>query len=98
LVDPSGIAPVQARELLAPHVRELAPGEHARLPADVTDQLLGCYGLTVLAAIPAASADEAVAAAERLGWPVALKTRDEVLRHRADLGGVRLELRTAAEV
>ncbi|MEE6286561.1 GNAT family N-acetyltransferase [Georgenia sp. MJ173] len=98
LVDPSGIAPARARELLAPYVRGLAAGEHTRLPAELTEQLLGCYGLSVLPAVPVADADEAVAAAEQLGWPVALKTRDEVLRHRADLGGVRLDLRTAAEV
>jgi acyl-CoA synthetase (NDP forming) len=33
-----------------------------------------------------------VAAAERLGYPVALKTTAPHLRHRADLGGVRLDL------
>ncbi|NUK45469.1 acetate--CoA ligase family protein, partial [Streptomyces lunaelactis] len=34
----------------------------------------------------------AVAAAARLGYPVALKTTAPHLRHRADLGGVRLDL------
>jgi len=38
------------------------------------------------------TADEAVAAADRLGWPVALKTTDPTLRHRLDLGGVRLDI------
>jgi acyl-CoA synthetase (NDP forming) len=33
-----------------------------------------------------------VEAADRLGWPVALKTMDEHLRHRLDLGGVRLAI------
>ena len=42
--------------------------------------------------VPVASAEEAVAAAEDLGWPVALKATAEHLRHRIDLGGVRLEL------
>ena len=43
-------------------------------------------------------ADEAVAAAERLGWPVALKTTVAALRHRADLGGVRLDVADEAEL
>ncbi len=40
--------------------------------------------------------DEAVEAAERLGWPVALKAADERWRNRLDVGAVRLELPDAA--
>jgi hypothetical protein len=36
--------------------------------------------------------EQAVAAAETLGWPVALKTTEPALRHRLDLGGVRLDI------
>ncbi|MFC4555891.1 GNAT family N-acetyltransferase [Georgenia faecalis] len=92
LVDPPGIAPGRARALLAPTVRDLGPGQTARLAPEQSAELLACYGLTVLPAERVADVEEAVAAAERLGWPVALKTSDEVLRHRADLGGVRLDL------
>jgi acyl-CoA synthetase (NDP forming) len=38
------------------------------------------------------SADEAVAAAAELGYPVAMKATDDRLRHRYDLVGVRLDL------
>ena len=38
----------------------------------------------------AASLEEALAAAERLGWPVALKTRAGA--HKSDVGGVALNL------
>ncbi|MFB7941981.1 acetate--CoA ligase family protein, partial [Streptomyces sp. NPDC056049] len=41
---------------------------------------------------PAPGPDAAVAAAARLGYPVALKTTAPHLRHRPDLGGVRLDL------
>ncbi|WP_413449858.1 GNAT family N-acetyltransferase [Georgenia phoenicis] len=98
LVDPSGIAPARARELLAPALRGLAPGEVARLGAEAVAELLDCYGLRLVPSRTARTAEEAVTAAQELGWPVALKTRDEVLRHRADLGGVRLDLRTADEL
>ncbi|MFK0256056.1 GNAT family N-acetyltransferase [Streptomyces sp. NPDC090445] len=54
--------------------------------------LLARYGIRVLPTLPAPTADAAVKAAEALGYPVALKTTAPHLRHRADLGGVRLDL------
>ena len=64
---------------------DLLDGEAAR-------ELLACYGIEVWEAVPVGSAEEAVAAAEAVGWPVALKATGENLRHRVDLGGVRLDL------
>ncbi|MFF8267434.1 GNAT family N-acetyltransferase [Streptomyces sp. NPDC016562] len=61
-------------------------------------ELLGRYGIRVLPALPAPSPDAAVRAAGILGYPVALKTTAPHLRHRADLGGVRLDLRDEAEL
>ncbi|MGW6173344.1 bifunctional acetate--CoA ligase family protein/GNAT family N-acetyltransferase [Arthrobacter sp. NPDC055138] len=60
-----------------------------------TARLLGCYGITVQDSAGFTNDDEAVAAAERLGWPVALKTTDARLRQRLDLGGVRLNITDA---
>ncbi|MFC9593463.1 GNAT family N-acetyltransferase [Streptomyces sp. NPDC056944] len=54
--------------------------------------LLARYGITVLPTLPAPTPDAAVAAARRLGYPVALKTTAPHLRHRPDLGGVRLDV------
>ncbi|KAA0922182.1 bifunctional acetate--CoA ligase family protein/GNAT family N-acetyltransferase [Streptomyces apricus] len=62
------------------------------LGPDDTCDLLARYGIGVRRALPAPTPGEAVAAAERLGYPVALKTTAPHLRHRADLGGVRLDL------
>ncbi|MER5985851.1 GNAT family N-acetyltransferase [Streptomyces sp. NPDC001787] len=62
------------------------------LTHDEARELLGRYGITVRPTLPARDADSAVAAAARLGYPVALKTTAPHLRHRADLGGVRLDL------
>ncbi|MFD3544627.1 GNAT family N-acetyltransferase [Streptomyces sp. NPDC058655] len=61
-------------------------------------ELLGRYGIRVLATLPAPSADAAVRAAAVLGYPVALKTTAPHLRHRADLGGVRLDLTGESEL
>ncbi|MEV0499801.1 acetate--CoA ligase family protein, partial [Streptomyces spectabilis] len=60
-------------------------------PDDAGD-LLGRYGIPVRPVLPAPDADAAVDAARRLGYPVALKTTAPHLRHRPDLGGVRLDL------
>ncbi|MEW9553165.1 GNAT family N-acetyltransferase [Nonomuraea sp. NPDC050783] len=53
-------------------------------------ELLSCYGLTVWPAEVVRSPEEAVAAAERLGWPVVLKVADPGASRRA--GTVRLGL------
>ncbi|MFF5564107.1 GNAT family N-acetyltransferase [Streptomyces sp. NPDC012623] len=73
-----------------PHGVPLAPG-------DARD-LLALYGIAVRPARPAPTPDEAVAAAADLGYPVALKTTAPHLRHRSDLGGVRLDLADEAQL
>ncbi|MFF6909315.1 GNAT family N-acetyltransferase [Streptomyces sp. NPDC012389] len=62
------------------------------LSHDEARELLGRYGIPVRPTLPAPDPEAAVAAAARLGYPVALKTTAPHLRHRADLGGVRLDL------
>ncbi|MEU3722287.1 GNAT family N-acetyltransferase [Streptomyces sp. NPDC031705] len=68
------------------------------LDEDAARDLLARYGIRVLPTLPAPSPDAAVRAARVLGYPVALKTTAPHLRHRADLGGVRLDLTTEAEL
>ncbi|MFD7118463.1 GNAT family N-acetyltransferase [Streptomyces sp. NPDC059922] len=63
-----------------------------------TRELLGLYGIPVRPTLPAPGPDDAVAAAHRLGYPVALKTTAPHLRHRSDLGGVRLDLADEAQL
>ncbi|MPV38981.1 GNAT family N-acetyltransferase [Georgenia subflava] len=92
LVSPSGIDPVRARDVLAATLEELPPGRRERLDGATAARLLACYGIELLPAATVTDEASAVAAANTLGWPVALKSGNEVLRHRADLGGVRLDL------
>ncbi|HEX2809920.1 MAG TPA: acetate--CoA ligase family protein, partial [Kineosporiaceae bacterium] len=64
----------------------------AELDPQATDHLLTLYGIHLWPRLPVTNRHEAVAAANRLGWPVALKTTAPHLRHRVDLGGVRLDI------
>ncbi|MBI4182685.1 MAG: acetate--CoA ligase family protein [Proteobacteria bacterium] len=60
--------------------------------------LLSEYGIAVAHGETAAGAEEAVRAAARIGYPVALKAADPRLTHRSDVGAVKLNLADAEAV
>jgi acetyltransferase len=60
--------------------------------------LLAGAGVPVIETTACGSAAAAVAAAERLGYPVVAKVAHPELTHKSDVGGVRLGLRTAEAV
>ncbi|MGW1258414.1 bifunctional acetate--CoA ligase family protein/GNAT family N-acetyltransferase [Streptomyces sp. NPDC002513] len=70
----------------------LARGQGLTLGPDETCDLLARYGIHVRRTLPAPTPDAAARAALAIGYPVALKATAPHLRHRADLGGVRLDL------
>jgi acyl-CoA synthetase (NDP forming) len=72
--------------------RWLTGGQGLTLGPDRTCDLLAAYGIHVHRALPAPTPGTAAEAARTLGYPVALKATAPHLRHRADLGGVRLDL------
>ncbi|HEU0288534.1 MAG TPA: acetate--CoA ligase family protein, partial [Nocardioidaceae bacterium] len=74
----------------APDGRWLAPPE--------TSELLGAYGVDAPIGEIVHSADEAAAAAERIGFPVVVKAADATIVHRTDRGLVLVGLRSADEV
>jgi len=81
-------------EMLPPLIKGSAAhvlGEHeAKL-------MLKQHGLTVPEGI-LCKAEDAVAAAEKLGYPVTLKVSSAAIAHKTEAGGVALNLKTAAEV
>jgi acyl-CoA synthetase (NDP forming) len=89
-VDPPGRDPAGARRLVDEALAAAPDG--AELSAEQSAELLACYGIHVWPAVPVRGPDDAVAAATRLGFPVAVKTIAPHLRHRVDLGGVRLDI------
>jgi len=54
--------------------------------------LLEHYGLSVTRRQKAETVEEAVAAAERIGYPVALKISSPDIVHKSDVGGIRLNI------
>lgn len=61
-------------------------------------ELLSAYGIAVTTPWPAASAEEAVARAEEVGYPVVLKVFSPQITHKTEVGGVALSLHNAGEV
>ncbi|MEU8762489.1 GNAT family N-acetyltransferase [Streptomyces sp. NPDC048659] len=93
-IDESGAAGLIARALAT----DGGDPRGVTLDAEGTRELLGRYGIQVPPTFAAPTPDEAVRAAARLGFPVALKTTAPHLRHRPDLGGVRLDLATEEQL
>jgi len=60
--------------------------------------LLVAYGIPTVETHVARSEAEAVQLAEKIGYPVVLKLFSETITHKTDVGGVQLNLRTAAAV
>ena len=83
-----GIRSVEAAALIS---RELAGEDEWLSPAAVVE-LLGYFGLPLIGTRVVRDAEEAVAAAGELGFPVALKASATGLVHKTDAGGVRLGL------
>jgi len=60
--------------------------------------ILEAYGFPLPPSHLAATPEEAVAAAEEMGYPVVLKVASPDILHKTDVGGVRLNLRSPADV
>jgi acetyltransferase len=84
--------------------RKLAKRFHAcmRQRGSLTESeakhLLKAYDIPVCDAFVAHSADEAVASAGQIGYPVVLKLRSREILHKIDVGGVALDLQDATAV
>jgi acyl-CoA synthetase (NDP forming)/RimJ/RimL family protein N-acetyltransferase len=97
-VEPAGLDVRGARAVVAGAVNGLPDGEGRELDQQTLRALLACYGIELWESVPAPTIDDALAGAARLGYPVALKTLAPHLRHRGDLGGVRLNIDDEAEM
>ncbi|MCB5280532.1 GNAT family N-acetyltransferase [Arthrobacter sp. AL08] len=93
--EPEGCDPEGTHEELERLLDGVGGEQLLRLDPDTAASLLARYGIRVVPSVGFDTVEQALAAADRLGWPVALKTTDPALRHRLDLGGVRLDIQDA---
>ena len=68
------------------------------LDDEQSSRLLQAYGIPGVATVRVRDAEEAIAAAARIGYPVALKVVSPQIVHKSDVGGVVLNLASADEV
>ena len=68
------------------------------LSHQATHELLQAYGIAVTPTVLARSIGEAVAAAEKLGYPCVLKIASAEIPHKTELGALRLGLRNREEI
>ncbi|YCK80300.1 GNAT family N-acetyltransferase [Arthrobacter sp. D3-18] len=94
-VEPDGCDVDATRETLNAMLAGVTGEKIRKLDAGAAAALLSGYGIEVVPTLGFGTPDEAVQAAETVGWPVVLKTTDPALRHRLDLGGVRLDIQDA---
>jgi acyl-CoA synthetase (NDP forming) len=76
----------------------LKPAPASDLSPATLEATLARYGIALPASRAVASAGEAEAAAQAIGFPVALKIRSPDILHKTEAGGVMLDLRNGAEV
>jgi acetyltransferase len=61
-------------------------------------QVLENYGIPIVKTLVAHDPEEAVTLAKQLGFPVVLKLFSQTITHKTDVGGVKLNLKTAEDV
>ncbi|CAN5435723.1 bifunctional acetate--CoA ligase family protein/GNAT family N-acetyltransferase [soil metagenome] len=89
-----GINHAEIRSIL-----EAALAENRTLLTEVESKdILAACDIPVVESHVAHTAEEAVAVAARLGYPVVLKVYSHTVTHKAAIGGVRLDLRNSHEV
>jgi len=96
LVEPSGLNRAAA-ELIVERVLADAPAGRTLTPTEA-QTLLAAYGVELWPTILVETADDAVAAAQQLGYPVVLKSISPAVRHQPGLAGIRVDLGTEASV
>ncbi|MGA8529536.1 MAG: bifunctional acetate--CoA ligase family protein/GNAT family N-acetyltransferase, partial [Acidobacteriaceae bacterium] len=79
-------------------VERVRAGRRTILTEFESKQLLSAYGIPTVRTEMARTPSEAVRTAAAIGYPVVLKLHSETITHKTDVGGVKLNLRTANDV
>lgn len=86
------------RDLASGIVQQVRGAKRTILTEYESKKLLAAYGIPTVRTELAATAEEAVMRAAEIGFPVVLKLHSETITHKTDVGGVKLNLRSASEV
>jgi len=96
-IGPSNAPEIDVAAVAAITERALADGRHALL-GDEIHELSELLGIGMPRSAVVKGLDEALAAAERIGYPVVLKVVSKDILHRSDVGGVALDLENPEEL
>ncbi len=93
---------VEEFEVNRDKVKEVFARVHAEGRVTMGDaearDVLEAYGIPLPKSAVAATADEAVAFAESIGYPVVMKIASPDILHKSDIGGIKLNINSASEV
>jgi len=92
--DDARIQPLLAERV----VSEARQASRTLLDEYESKRLLSAYGIPTVETRVATVVDDAVRAARELGYPVVLKLYSRTITHKTDVGGVKLDLHSDAEV
>ena len=85
------------REAVRATFIEVAREGRSVLSEPEAKSVLDAYQIPTIKTVVATTAEECVAAAEEIGFPVAIKILSHDITHKSDVGGVILNVRSAAE-
>lgn len=94
--DETGAGPDRA--LVARLIADARQVGRTILPEHESKKILAAYGIPVVPTEVAVTVEEAVAAADGMGYPVVLKLYSNTITHKTDVGGVQLNLKSAETV
>ena len=102
LYETPGLTPDWVRRPQRSRAKQLIESARAEgrttLSEPESKELLDAYGIPVAETRVAPTVDEAVAAADDIGYPVVVKLVSHTITHKSDVGGVRLDLPDADAV
>ncbi|MFQ6617642.1 MAG: acetate--CoA ligase alpha subunit [Fidelibacterota bacterium] len=79
-------------------IKETISASRKKLSDEETIEILKAYGIDVPSSELVYNVNEAVEAANKIGYPVVLKAESESITHKTDVGGVVVDLRNDLEV
>ena len=86
------------RDIAAETIQTVREGGRTLLSEWESKQVLAAYGIPTVPTYLATTPEDAIAAADAIGYPVVLKLHSETITHKTDVGGVKLNLPDAEAV